>query len=91
METTKRIAAKAITWQLSGLIAMSAIGYIITGSLESASGFAVFSALLGTVFFFVHEKIWSRITWGRSEVAGLQRQAPEGQGIVAFNQAAQTR
>lgn len=68
MDSSLRTAMKAATWQISGLLVMSLIGYIMTGSLETAGGFAFASAAIGTVSFFVHEKLWARVKWGRNEV-----------------------
>ncbi|MEQ8651449.1 MAG: DUF2061 domain-containing protein [Kiloniellales bacterium] len=67
MDSSLRTAMKAATWQISGFLVMSLIGYIMTGSLETAGGFAFASAAIGTVAFFVHEKLWARVKWGRSE------------------------
>ncbi len=65
METTNRIAAKALTWQATGLLVMSGLGYLLTGSWQSAGSFAIGSAVLGLGMFMVHEKLWARIAWGR--------------------------
>lgn len=64
MDTTLRTTFKAITWQTTGLIGTSAVGYFLTGSLTTAGSFAVISAALGTVMYFVHEKLWARVRWG---------------------------
>ncbi|MGB0504959.1 MAG: DUF2061 domain-containing protein [Pikeienuella sp.] len=65
METTLRTTFKAVTWQTTGLLGTSGIGYYLTGSLTTAGSFAVTSAALGFVMYFVHEKLWSKIGWGR--------------------------
>lgn len=64
-ETTRRSIYKAITWQTSGLAVMSAIGYAMTGSFETATGIALLTAFLGAAMYVLHERIWSRIAWGR--------------------------
>lgn len=65
METKRRTICKAITWQTSGLIVMSLIGYAMTGSFEAATGFAFIVAGLGAVLFVLHERLWSRVAWGQ--------------------------
>jgi len=69
METTRRTAVKAVTWQAMGLVAMSVLGFLYTGSWQSAGEFALGSAALGLVNFMIHEKLWARIAWGRDTVA----------------------
>lgn len=64
METTVRTICKAVSWQTSGLIVMSVLGYLMTGSLQTAGSFAVLTAAIGLVAFFIHERIWARVRWG---------------------------
>ncbi|WP_169568808.1 DUF2061 domain-containing protein [Sneathiella limimaris] len=65
MESTFRIVIKSVTWQLLGIIVVTMLSYIQTGEVLSAFMLAVSASFSGFVFFFIHEKIWSRITWGR--------------------------
>ena len=65
MDTTVRTVAKAVTWQVSGLAAMTLIAYLLTGSIEAGGSIALTSTLCGFVAFFVHEKLWSWVRWGR--------------------------
>jgi len=65
METMKRTVAKAVTWQIAGLIAMTLIGYIMTGSWRSGGGIAVAGMVSGFVSYFLHERIWAAIGWGK--------------------------
>lgn len=65
METTRRTIAKAVSWQLLGLVVMGALGYAVTGSLSEGGLVAVLGAASGMALYVVHEKIWSRVAWGR--------------------------
>lgn len=65
MDTTTRLVAKSVTWQISGLIVMTAIGYLFTNSIAASGGIALASALLGFVSYFVHEMVWAKVGWGR--------------------------
>jgi uncharacterized membrane protein len=67
METTLRTAFKALTWQTTGLLGTCGVGYYLTGSLATAGSFAITSAALGTVMYFVHEKLWSKVIWGHQK------------------------
>lgn len=67
METPKRTLAKAVSWQLLGLISMAVIGWFFTGSLAVAGSMAVVTAICGSVCYFLHERVWNRISWGRIE------------------------
>ena len=65
MDSNLRLIMKSATWQSSGLIVMTVIGFLYTGSFSAGGGIALTSVLVGSVSFFLHEKIWARITWGR--------------------------
>jgi uncharacterized membrane protein len=40
--------------------------YLFTGRIEIALGFVVVSTLYTTVLYLVHERLWDRVTWGRT-------------------------
>ena len=66
--TRRRSLAKAVTWELSGLVTGCLIAYAFTGSPTTAIGisFTFFPIRLG--MYFIHERIWKRIRWGHREV-----------------------
>ncbi len=65
METPSRTFAKAITWQISGFVAMTLIGYLVTGSVAQGGVVAAAGAATGFVAYFLHERAWARVRWGR--------------------------
>lgn len=69
METMKRTVAKAVTWQIAGLIAMTLIGYLMTGSWRAGGGIAVAGMISGFICYFLHERIWALVSWGRKQTA----------------------
>ena len=67
METTTRLITKSATWQAMGLVVMTLVGYLFTGSVTAGGGIAVASAAIGFLSYFMHEMAWSKICWGRSQ------------------------
>jgi len=65
MDSTRRIILKAITWQILGVITMTALSYPHTGSLTIALTLSVSTSAAGFVSFLVHERIWNSVRWGR--------------------------
>jgi uncharacterized membrane protein len=65
MDTNRRTLAKALSWQLMGLVTMTTLGTIVTGSAGIGGALALTSAVLGTICYVVHEKLWARVPWGR--------------------------
>lgn len=65
MDTASRIFTKSVTWQVMGLFSMTLIGFVFTGSVTLGGGIAIVSSILGFIFYFLHEMVWSNIQWGR--------------------------
>jgi uncharacterized membrane protein len=65
-DTPTRSLAKAVTWRMTGTIDTFAISWLITGELLLASGIAVTEILTKIVLFWLHERAWNRIGWGRN-------------------------
>ena len=65
MDQRRRSIAKALTWQALGLLVMTLLGFVATGSLRTAGGLALSAAAISTVTYILHERIWDHIRWGR--------------------------
>ena len=77
METRSRSLAKAASWQALGLVTMSLLGFLFTGSLWAGGGLALASCLLGFFTYLAHERFWAGIGWGWSSAV---RSTPAAQG-----------
>jgi uncharacterized membrane protein len=73
MDSKIRLLAKAVTWQVSGLISMMLIGYLFTGSVVASGGIAVVGCFAGFVAYFVHEIAWGKVAWGRIQTPDATR------------------
>jgi uncharacterized membrane protein len=64
-ETRKRSVVKALTYR-GVIICLDFLAiYIFTHKVEVALGFMIVSNVYTTVGYFLHERIWARIVWGR--------------------------
>ena len=54
-----RDLAKTLTYLTLHLTVAFSIGYILTGSVAIAGGFALIEPLCNAVAFFFHEKAWN--------------------------------
>ncbi len=75
METRVRSLVKAASWQLLGLVTMSILGFLFTGSLSSGSALAAASGLLGFFTYLAHERVWAGVRWGWISATGTIREA----------------
>lgn len=63
--TQIRSLVKGISWRVVGTVDTIFISYLITGHLTNAvtiGGFEVFSKI---VLFYLHERVWGKLKWGR--------------------------
>ena len=65
METKLRTAVKAALWALIGLLVMTAVGFLATGSVTTGGAMALVNALIGLVSYALYERVWAHIRWGR--------------------------
>lgn len=56
---------KAVSYRVIVVVADFAAVYLFTGRVEIALGFVVVSNIYTTGLYFLHERFWDRVTWGR--------------------------
>ena len=64
-ETFRRSILKTISYRVAILILDFAFIYLFTGQLKIALGFMIVSNIYTTLGYFIHERIWDKIKWGK--------------------------
>jgi uncharacterized membrane protein len=64
-EAHRRSLAKAATWRMAGSIDTFVISFIITGRLVLAGSIAATELMTKIALYYLHERIWAIIPWGR--------------------------
>ena len=62
---TKRSLVKALTYRVAIVCLDFVAVYLLTGKTTLALGFMIVSNVYTTVGYFLHERIWAHIEWGR--------------------------
>ena len=65
-EEHKRSALKAISWRIIATCTTMFLVYVFTGQLEATASVGISDAVLKMMFYFLHERGWNRVTFGRS-------------------------
>jgi uncharacterized membrane protein len=63
--TAKRSLVKAITYRSVIVVLDFSAIYLLTGKTNVALGFMVISNIYTTAAYFIHERIWNKIEWGK--------------------------
>jgi uncharacterized membrane protein len=62
----RRSIAKTITWRsIATLITIGGV-YVITGDLALSFGTGLVLNFIKAVGYYVHERVWEHIQWGRT-------------------------
>jgi uncharacterized membrane protein len=64
-DTARRSLVKTISWRITGSGATFLISYAILGNLSLSGTIATIQLIFNTILYFVHERIWNKIPWGR--------------------------
>jgi uncharacterized membrane protein len=56
---------KAVSWRVIGSIDTFTLSFIITGSGKSASLIAIAEVVTKIGLYYVHERLWRKVAWGR--------------------------
>jgi uncharacterized membrane protein len=66
IDSNRRSLAKTLTWRITGSASTFAIAYMVTGSFGVSSLVAVIQMCVNTVLYWLHERAWARVLWGRN-------------------------
>ena len=64
--TKQRSLAKSLTWRVVAVISTFAVGYMLTDDVSFATSLTIISNVINFILYYVHERFWLQIKWGRS-------------------------
>lgn len=64
-ESWFRSLAKTISYRIMILVLDFTVVYLFTGKVEIAIGFMVVSNIYTSVGYYMHERVWDRVKWGK--------------------------
>ena len=66
IDSNNRSIAKTISWRLTGSFSTFMISYLILGSFSIAGSIAIVQIIANTILYYLHERVWNKIDWGRT-------------------------
>ncbi|MEQ1940311.1 DUF2061 domain-containing protein [Mesorhizobium sp. CN5-321] len=76
MDTHSRSFLKALSWRATGSIDTMIISLIITGSFKLAAAIGTTEIVTKSVLYYLHERAWLKIPYGRREQQASPRPEP---------------
>jgi uncharacterized membrane protein len=64
-ETKSRSITKAVLYRFIGVLGTAVIVFLFTRKIEMSAGIAVADFICGVIFYYVFERIWNIIPWGK--------------------------
>ena len=64
-ETNYRSFVKALCYRALIMVSTFLVSYFLTSDLDLSFGITFASSIANTLLYFIHERIWNRIDWGR--------------------------
>lgn len=64
-DSSVRSLAKAVSWRITGTVDTFLISWLITGQVLLASGIAFTEIMTKVLLFWLHERVWNRVSWGK--------------------------
>jgi uncharacterized membrane protein len=61
-----RSLLKTLTWRVIATLTTASLVYLFTGELKLAAEVGVLEVALKLLFYYVHERGWERVTWGKA-------------------------
>jgi adenylylsulfate kinase len=65
ISSLSRSVAKAVTWRVIATTTTMFLVYIFTGKLDLSLGVGFFDVFMKLAFYFLHERAWDRVWYGR--------------------------
>jgi adenylylsulfate kinase len=65
ISSKSRSGVKAVTWRVIATTTTMLLVYLFTGELDLSLGIGFFDVFLKLAFYFIHERAWDRVWFGR--------------------------
>lgn len=74
-----RSLAKAVSWRVVGSLDTFALSFLVTGHAGHAATIAAAEVATKIGLYYLHERAWRRIAWGRLDASEPANEAPRPQ------------
>jgi len=69
IDSHKRSWFKAISWRVVAFFILGGVSWMFTRNWTQTTWIAIVYACIQLVLYYVHERVWERLNWGRKKAA----------------------
>jgi len=91
IDSKQRSFWKAITWRLFAIILLTVVTYITTGDIKFTTLITLWYHSIQVLMFFIHERLWNFIKWGKTKGMFIQMTGLSGAGKTTLARAVEKR
>jgi len=85
IDARKRALVKAILWRILASMVLGTLTWILTGSLQAIGFMLLFFNLIQICTYFLYERLWNYISWGRTRGIFIQMTGMSGAGKTTLS------
>ena len=89
LDTGKRSTAKAFSWRLTAIVVLGIVSYFVTSDLQKTSTITIAYHAIQILLFFLHERVWNQVPWGKTKGIFVQMTGLSGAGKSTIAKAVQ--
>lgn len=64
-EHKKRSIAKTVSWRIIASVTTGLIAFFFTQQFLLSVGIGSAEGIIKLIIFYIHERVWNKITWGK--------------------------
>ncbi len=68
-ETYNRSLAKSVSYRVVSITVDALVAYYFTRNVALSAGIVIFVDTYSTIIYYLHERVWAHIHWGRKPVS----------------------
>lgn len=65
IEGQLRTLGKVASWRVTITLQNFLVAFVLTGSWLSSLGFLGLASIVNSITYYIHERVWNKINWGR--------------------------
>ena len=91
IDSNRRSFWKAISWRLFAIVLLTVVTYATTGDIKFTTLITLCYHSIQVLMFFIHERLWNYIKWGKTKGMFIQMTGLSGAGKTTLARAVEKR